>query len=149
MKRVLIMLGVAAILSSCASFPPAASDERVIELITRLSGATGEQGLELSSVPFLFDREILKRESDVSYLFENLRLEGFRFGEVVIRRNDSAYEGARALFADTMDVRVFFDRRLPEDARAVIAETDAGLFYFLVGDRTGRLPRLYGMKGPE
>ena len=51
-------------------------------------------------------------------------------------------------FGDTMDMRVFFEKYVPEDATLVRINSDNGDFLFVLGDRFWGVPRMYAMTGP-
>ncbi len=120
-------------LISCTSVPYSmwdSSAEKVVDLINH----PGEEYLEeISSNPFLFDGELIVLEKDISMIWTNLNRSRFGFRNAVIESSVPVTPDDYALFADTMEVRTFFKKYLPEDASLVKVDSDNGVFYILLG----------------
>ncbi len=147
--------GVAALLvllltiSACSTVPPAQREDRIVQLLAELDTAEPARLLELSATPFLLDGEILAREADVGTMWANLREAGFRFDDASVVTVAAVSADSYVRVEDTRDVRVYFDRYLPEGAGVVEITTVHGSFLVLTGDKVGRIPRIFGFAGPR
>lgn len=153
MKRSLRTLVAAAavtmVIASCATVPVSQRDRRVEALLEDLNTADIDRLMELTARPFLLDGEIIELERDVRTLWTNLREVGFTFDAATIEELGPVGKDTYRSFADTMEVRVWFDRHTPEDAGLARVGTSHGTFLIVTGDRTGRTPLIYGFTGPE
>ena len=138
------------LLGACATVPPARSDRRAEELIDRINAGQIEWVLEQSHVPFFFDGELLVRSADVELLWQGLRESGF-----MIRPEGFALEpaspGDYRRVADTFDMQTFFsqDGAFPPDATWLVADSTIGELLILLGDRSSRLPVIFGIARVE
>ncbi len=130
---ILLMILISFLIISCTSAPVSqrsSAAEKVVDLINH----PGEEYLEeITSKPFLFDGEIIVLDKDISMIWHNLNRSrfGFRSGEIM----DAVPIGADdyTLFADTMEVKTYFSKYLPEDASLVKVKSDSGLYYLILG----------------
>ena len=135
MKKTLLFLMIILSFSviSCTSVPYSqwdSSAEKVVDLINH----PGEEYLEeITSNPFLFDGELIVLDKDVSMIWNNLNRARFGFKNCIISESVPIAADDYAIFADTMEVKTFFSKYLPEDASLVKVESDNGLFYLLLG----------------
>ena len=135
MKKALILLTVliSFLIISCTSAPYSqwdSSAEKVVDLINH----PGEEYLEeITSNPFLFDGEIIVLDKDISMIWHNLNRSRFGFRNGVIKESVPLGPEDYTLFADTMEVKTFFSKYLPEDAALVKVESDNGLYYLILG----------------
>lgn len=143
------LLAAILILSSCSTVPPAQREDRIADLLVELQNSDIDRLMEISARPFLLDGEILMRESDIRTLWTNLAGAGFRFDQAAILSIEAVDADSYLDVADTMDVRVFFDSYLPENAGVVAIETMYGSFLILTGGKVGRIPQLAGFTGPR
>ncbi len=150
-KTVSLVVTVVAlsVIASCATVPVAQREGRVEGLLEELNTAGVDRLMELSARPFLLDGEIIVLESDLTMMWTNLREVGFTFDAATIEELGPVTETTYLAFADTMDVRVWFDRYAAEDAGLARVRTSHGVFLIVTGDRQGRLPRIFGFTGPE
>ncbi|MDA3949450.1 MAG: hypothetical protein PF508_09495 [Spirochaeta sp.] len=105
--------------------------------------------MELSARPFLFDGEIIILESDLQMMWTNLRDVGFTFDAATIEELGPVTDTTYLQFADTMDVRVWFQKYAAEDAALARVSTSHGTFLIITGDRLKRLPYIFGFTGPQ
>ena len=129
------------LLGACASVPPSARDERVVQLIDLFNTVAAEDLAGNLGTPFLFEDEVLSAGADTVAVLARTQEAGLVIAPFVVARSDepAAPDGAR------FDVAVFYDR-LPEDARLVVAESNAGDVTLIVGGEADGLPRLLGLK---
>ena len=130
---ILLMIPISFLIISCTSVPYSqwdSSAEKVVDLINH----PGEEYLEeISSNPFLFDGEIIVLDKDISMIWNNLNRSRFGFKNGVIAETVPVGADDYKMFADTMEVKTYFSKYLPEDAAIVKVESDYGLFYLLLG----------------
>lgn len=146
--RFLLLIAAVVLISSCATVPVAQRESRIMALVDRINGDSLTRVVEVTSVPFVLDREILALEADVRTMWSNMRDAGFvlvnpKIDEIIPLRSESYKR-----FGDTMDMRVFFEKYVPEDATLVRINSDNGDFLFVLGDRFWGVPRMYAMTGP-
>ena len=98
-------------LGACAS-PPSRDIEAVSLLAEFINGATVDELVAQTKVPFLFETEIILRESQVRSMWENLKATGLRL-EHPTADPTWLHEEDYALLGDTLDLRRFFDRLFP------------------------------------
>ena len=135
MKKVLIllMIFITFLFLSCTTAPYSqwsSSAEKVVDLINH----PGEEYLEeITTNPFLFDREIIVLDKDISMIWNNLNRSMFGFRDGVIVESVPIGADDYTLFADTMEVKTFFSKYLPEDAALVKVQAENGLYYLILG----------------
>jgi hypothetical protein len=153
MKRSLLQLGAVALVflfaASCATVPVSQRDNRVEKLIAELNTADIDRVMELSARPFLFDGEIIILESDLRTMWTNLREAGFTFDAATVTELGPTSDTTYQSFADSMEVRVWFEKYAAEDAALATVDTSYGTFLIVTGDRLKRLPYIFGFTGPE
>ncbi len=120
-------------LLSCTTAPYSqwsSAAEKVVDLINH----PGEEYLEdITSNPFLFDKEIIMLDKDISIMWFNLNKARFGLGNAVIKESIPVGAKDYKLFADTMEVKTYFSKYLPKDAALVKVQADNGLYYLLLG----------------
>jgi hypothetical protein len=153
MKRNIPTIGTALLIlifaASCTTVPVSQRDNRVETLITELNTADIDRLMELSARPFLFDGEIIILESDLQMMWTNLRDVGFTFDAATIEELGPVTDTTYLQFADTMDVRVWFQKYAAEDAALARVSTSHGTFLIITGDRLKRLPYIFCFTGPQ
>lgn len=149
LKIVAASLLVVIFAASCATVPVPQRENRVERLLEELNTADIDRLMELSARPFLLDGELIMLEDDLRMMWTNLRDVGFRFDGATIEDLGPVTDQTYLQFADTMDVRVWFQRYAAEDAGLARVATTHGRFLIVTGDRTGRTPMIFGFTGPE
>ncbi|GAB6089593.1 hypothetical protein [Spirochaeta dissipatitropha] len=139
------------LLASCASIPPSQQEDSVLTVLQMLEQHQADELLQHSRTPFLLDAEIIDSHSDIAVLWNLLGSRAFSFPSPEIIGIEPVSDSSYLLFGDTMEVRVFFERYLSEDA--AVAEIRAGdkTYRFIFADRIGgrnSLPLMFGWKGP-
>lgn len=151
-RKVVLLLGAALaallFLSGCASLPTSQRESRVEALLEVLAAGEVDEAVELTSVPFLLDSEILTTEQDAKLLWSNLKEVSALFVAAEIISIRPAWEEDYTLFNDSAEMRVFFERALPENPSLVEIATPHGRFFLLLSGRRFGTPRFVGMKGP-
>jgi len=156
MKRHITTIGTALLVillaASCTTVPVSQRDNRVERLIEELNTADMDRLMELSARPFLLDGEIIVLESDLQMMWTNLRDAGFTFRSATLEDLGPVTDTTYRSFADTMDVRVWFEKYAAEDAALARISTSHGTFLIVTGDKVGRfrgLPQIFGFTGPQ
>ncbi|MFW6363501.1 MAG: hypothetical protein ACOC0D_06605 [Spirochaeta sp.] len=149
--RVYVLLLGILLIAACATVPPSQQEDSVLTVLQMLENRRTDELSRHSRTPFLLDAEIITAEKDVLDLWQLLTTRGYQFPNPVIESITPAAEDSYQLFGDTMEVRVYFERHLPDDA--AVAEVTAGgerfrfIFAESINGRSG-LPLMYGWKGP-
>ena len=139
MKKILLIFAavwmISAGLLSCSSVPYSrwnSSSAKVIELIN----SPGDEYLtKITASPFLFDREIIILEKDIAMIWKNIDEAGFCFEEAYEAESMPVSAGDYRLFADTMEVKTWFEKYLPEKASVVKIKAKNGLYYMILGGK--------------
>ena len=148
--RYLAAAAVVVLLGACATVPPARDDRKVAELIDRVNAGPVDWALEQSHVPFFFDAELLVRSADVELMWQ-----GLRESSLIVQPEGFSLEPARsgdyARIAETFDMQTFFspEGSFPEEATWLLADSNLGQLLILLGDRSARLPVIYGIARVE
>ena len=133
MKKAITMLILSVLIVSCTTTPYSqwrSASEKVVDLINH----PGEEYLEdITSKHFLFDRELIVLDKDISLIWFNLNNSEFAFTNGEITETIPVGPDDYKYFADTMEVKTFFKKYLPEDASLVKIQSSSGLYYLLLG----------------
>ena len=148
----LLMALSAVVLSTCKTPgpPPARSESAISELLSQFGAIDARDLLDRSHRPFVVDREILHLTPDIETLWSGLAEAELGFSEARIRAIKPVYDDSYREFADRAAMRRFFEQAVADpEASIVEIETPPGERYaLLLSGRYGRLPRLYGIRGP-
>ncbi len=136
------------LLVSCASAPYVQKENSVLELIELVNegGITGIDGLVMA--PFVLDTETLYLENDITTLWDNLYRNGFVMTDAQFVRAEPVTPESYKLFADTFDMKNFFDHYTGKDTSLVTVDTREGQYYFLLERPVRGYPRIRGIRGP-
>jgi hypothetical protein len=141
-QTVALAVVVALVLVACAS-PPSRDVERIALLADYINTASAEDLVAQTKTPFLFQNEVLVRESQVRSMWENLKADGFTLGTPL----DEPYwlhEEDYGLVSDTADVRRLFDR-LSSDATFVKADSNIGEVWLILTGNNADLALVQGL----
>jgi len=120
---------------SCTSVPYSQWDSSSAKIVD-LVNSGGDASLSgLTSTPFLLDGEIIILEKDISMIWKNIRESGFTFGKAYETESMPVSAGDYRYFADSMEVKTWFSKYLPEKASLVKIEAGNGLYYFILGPK--------------
>ncbi len=136
------------LLAGCASIPVSQRERSVKSLLYELQQRGPQEAADLTHVPFLFDGEVLTTERDAQLMWNNLsRASGF-LSQAELLSLEPASAAQYTRFADTAEVRVFFEQALPENPSFAEISTPYGRFLLILsGGRIG-YPIVVGVKGP-
>jgi len=148
LKKSIPLLLVAGLLAGCTSLPVSQRPSSVESMLYRIHRGDVEQAVELTRLPFLLDGEILTTERDAELLWENLKAVPALLESPKILSLREAYPSDYTEFRDSSELRVFFDRALPENPSFAEIETPVGRFLLLLTGKKIGLPEIAGLKGP-
>ncbi len=143
-----VFLIVALFGSAGATVPVAQRERRIEGVIDLVNAGDVEKLVELSSIPFVLDQEIIALEGDVEALWSGLIDAGLQLDNADIRRIDPADASSYQEFGTTFEMDVYFQQYLAEDGTVVEVDSAMGRFLLLLGDKQMGYPMIYGLKGP-
>ncbi|THB65779.1 MAG: hypothetical protein D6B26_03460 [Spirochaetaceae bacterium] len=143
---VLVALTVLAT-SGCLT-PPAQREPAVLDVLMMIEQGQAQELSNHSQTPFLLDAEIIQSEADILAFWTLLSERDYKFTSPVVNSISLVDENSYKLFSESMEVKAYFARYLPEDA--AIAEVSAGgqSFRFIFADKRKNLPLMFGWMGP-
>jgi len=145
MKKIII-LATALLLSSCASIymkQSSVTADTVIEAINRGESTYPEQ---ISSVPFIFDGEIVITQSAISRIWTGLVHVGFTLENPVITSISPVISTDYSLFRSSWEMEVFFKNKIPENTYKVTIEGIEGEVLLLLNRVKSKEYSLIGLK---
>jgi hypothetical protein len=126
--------------------PVAQRDSSIIKLIDLFNAGDVEKLTNLSQKPFVFDGEIILIGQDLELLYGTLKESGFSFENYQIAAIEPVNDESHKIFADTMEIRVFFERYVKSTAVVVTVSDDSGSVLFLLDGKDGEYPQVHGIK---
>jgi len=149
-----ILYGSALLLSlflifSCSTVPPSKNPNRIGGLIKELNTASEDRLVELSSLPFLLDGEIIVREQDLRTLWHNLRSAGFTFAEADVKAVTPVDPSSYLKFGDNKEVQAFFKKYVAKDSAVAEIQTKYGTFLIITGGRNWFIPKISVLPDPR
>jgi len=149
-KNLFLLLTLLAVglMTGCASLPVSQRSSSVESLLYRIHTGDVAKAVDLTYLPFLLDGEILTTERDAELLWTNLKeVPGFLESPEILSLKE-AYSSDYVKFRESAEMRVYFDRALPENASLAEIKTSAGSFLLLLSGKKIGLPVIAGLKGP-
>ncbi|MDX9801871.1 MAG: hypothetical protein RBT69_11110 [Spirochaetia bacterium] len=146
MKKSVFLLFAAALvflsgILSCTSVPYSQWNSSSAKIVDLVNSREDISLSELTYTPFLLDREIIIPEKDISMIWKNISESGFTFEEASEIGSIPIGAGDYSYFADTMEVRTWFSKYLPEKASLVKVDAKNGLYYFILGPKKWITPQ--------
>lgn len=144
-RSVLVLLVSIFFVAACVSFSSGESESTDLSPPVAYTIGLFEQDaigqiVSLSSIPFLFDTEVLVRESDVRIALESLARGTAHLQPLAVTRISGA-TALEPIFGSGYDVRAFADAHLPENAWLVTLDAVQGEeqreIRLLLGERIG------------
>lgn len=145
----LIMLAALALLMvSCASGPYTQKESDVLRLVSLINQGKVTEIDGLTATPFVLDTETLYLASDVATLWKNLKAASFAMSKArfvsAVHTGPDSYK----VFADSFDMKNYFDKYTGKDTSIVTVETTDGTYLLLLDRKVQGYPRIQGFKGP-
>lgn len=135
------------LLAGCAGMPVSQRESSVENLLYELEQRDPQGAAHLTHIPFLFDGEVLTTEQDAQLMWQNLSASGF-LSQAELLDLEPAAPADYPRFADTAEVRVFFEHTLPENPSFAEIATPYGRFLLLLYGKKIGYPIVVGVKGP-
>ena len=142
-------------LLSCTTYSmKKTSSDKVINLVNTKNSIVLS---EITSLPFLFDKEIIVLGKESSIIWQNISNAGFSFEEIIDAESISVSAKDYLFFGNTMEVKTWFEKYLPKKASLVKINCKNGLYYMILGgkkkaaDSSGAkkdYPAICGFTGP-
>lgn len=148
MKHIVVLSIVAVVLAACQTVPVPQREGRIRAVVDIITTAPVEEVVAYSQTPFAFDSELLVLESDLDLLWTRLRAAGFDLKDAEIVQISPLTEDSYAEFAESYEMRIFFEEYLSADGAIVRVRNGSGEYLLLLDDSRKRTPLLYGLKGP-
>ncbi len=135
-------------LVSCATVKAVPPDSAVENLLVLINSGDSKTMTEITNIPMLIDGEIIQRKTDAEHFWDLMNKASFSFGSSSEFRTEPADSNTYMLFGDTMEVRTFFDKYIPDTALLVKVKGSGGDYAFLLSGRKGKYPYIFGFTGP-
>lgn len=135
-------------LASCASLSPVPREKDVLRLVDLINAGKVTSVEGLSQTPFALDTETLYLESDVETLWNNLAEASFAMNDARFAGREKVASDSWKTFADSYDMKNFFEKYTGKDTYLVTVETAEGRYYLLLERKIKGYPRVRGLKGP-
>ncbi|MDC7235578.1 MAG: hypothetical protein PQJ58_20305 [Spirochaetales bacterium] len=120
------------LMASCAGTGPGVKEDNVMSVVELLNSGNSAGLAEISSLPFVFDSEILESETQIAQLWTGLAAAGFTIDNPEITQQRAVTEEDASLFSEGWEISTFFKNLLSEKDTFVEvqgASTDA---YFIL-----------------
>ena len=148
LKKLILFLPVLLIITGCATLNEKEQEESIHDIISLINRGDNNKLMSISSIPFLFDGEIILLKRDITFIWENLKKAGFSIPDPVVKEIGYVNEEIYTLFSPSMEVKTFFKKYIPEKAVLATISSKEGTFYFITGGKRKGPATLFAMKGP-
>jgi len=147
MKKIVVLIMISLIFASCASVQK--KDERSIFTVAELINQ-GDSGalFRMSRVPFLLDQEIILLKKDIETFWSNIIEAGYTVDSPVLEDGQAIGKDSYLRFYDSMEVKTFFKKYLPEKTRMLELKTSTNQRILLLVEKKWLTRKIYGFKGP-
>ncbi len=144
-KKLLIITLVVS-LSSCQSYYMRGGKNAAEEVVKSLNMSDSSKPVQMSTVPFLFDSEIIVAETAVSKIWNGLVDAGFVITDPVITSISPVISEDYTLFRSSWEMEVFFKKNIPELCYKVKIEGVNGEVLMLISRENRKEYSLIGIK---
>jgi hypothetical protein len=134
------------LIGACTTTPYSQREENVQKIVELIQKGESAALIAQSQLPFLFDGEIVMLERDLRTLWTNLAEAGFSLQNPQIEYLGPAGRYSYSPFADSMEVRTFFKKYLPEKSSIVRITAENGVFFLLLGPKVEKAPAIIGYR---
>ncbi len=139
--RLLGILAAVLLVAACATIPPSADDDKVLELVDLWNATSAAEFSSRVGNPFLFGTQVLSSSADIEAVLARAKANGLLLTPEIVGSSDSvSVDGV-----DRFGVGVFAEQ-LPPDARHVLVPSTAGTVSLIVGGEAEGLPMLLGIQ---
>jgi hypothetical protein len=141
------VLAVVLLLCSCASIQHSRDEGAVRQVANLINAGQAAKLAAMSVTPFLLDGEIVPLAADVSSFWDGIVKAGYRVDAPRLDRGTPATDASYRDFADTMEVKAFFQRYV-KGARIQEMTTSSGARVLLLTRSDWFSWKIIGFKGP-
>lgn len=136
------------LVAGCATFSAGRYEKATADIADMIDSGDVRGLVASSETPFLLDGELIMLEQDVSTFWTNIVEAGFRIGSTSAVMAQPLDDQSFAEFAQTMEVKTFFQKYISEIGSVVVLKTDSFQLLLLLDRDRGRTT-IVGFKGPE
>jgi hypothetical protein len=134
---------------SCSSVPHNQRDKKLDKIISLINSGDTEKLLKVSSVPFLFDGEILLKTADVKLVWSGLKKNSYKIKNYTyVRKAYTSKEKDYSLFSDSREVKIYFNKYLSDKSSIIAVKTADGEMLLLLDGKKAGYPVIRGIRGP-
>ena len=134
--------------SGCATIGGPGIDVSAVEkIVFEVNEGDIEKLVELSMIPFVFDREIIMRETDVVLLWAGLVNGGYTLRGGKVTGTEKLSPKSYTVFSESWEMKVFFEKYVPKQAYIAYVSVDGRKTAFLLGKAPDGVPQIYGIGG--
>lgn len=137
---------LALLVASCSTIPFAQRPQNAQRVIDLFNAGDIQRLDAISHVPFLFNGEIVELKSDVNVIWTNLLKSGLKLTDAQVATAAPIGTDSYRQFADTMEVKVFFQKYLPKGTAIVHVTFKDGSFDLLLDGAQKGYPVVIGIK---
>lgn len=145
MKKIIILIS-AIMLSSCTSLYMQGSKSTAMDVVDSLNNKDSSQPEEISTVPFLFDGEIIVSRSSVSRIWNGLIEAGFTLVDPTVTSVSPVISEDYVLFRSSWEMEVFFNNRIPKNTYKIAVDGVNGEVLMLVNREKYKTYNIMGLK---
>lgn len=146
--RLMVVAAIAFASVSCASAPYVQKEKGVLKLVSLINEGGVSEVERLTPAPFALDGETLYLESDIATFWKNLKAASFEMADARFVETEPVGPESYKAFADTFDMKNFFEKYTGKDTSIVSLDTRDGRYYLLLERKVRGYPKVRGLKGP-
>lgn len=143
---ILLILFPILLFSSCTSLYMNKSSDAAVDVVESLNRGDSAFALEKSTVPFVFDGEIVVANASVSRIWSGLVQAGFTVTNPLVTSISPVLTEDYALFRSSWEMEVFFKRNIPRYTYKVTIEGIDGEVLLLVNRNKEKNYIVLGLK---
>jgi len=147
MWKKFVYLSLLAFFYACTTMNVIDHKAGVLSVINDINKSNTQALITCSKVPFLFDGEILLRKADVSILWNNLKEADFNIDDPLITAIEKVNQDTYKEFADTMEVKVFFNKYISTDCVLIRVKSTNGENLFIAAEKPECDLKIFAFKG--
>jgi len=136
MKKILfkqiMLIAAAVLLASCATVPANVSEKSVGSVINVLNSGDSSKIAEITSTPFLLDRELLENEARVVWFWDMVLAGDFNMSDSVVIQAKPAGEAWKSFFEPSEFMNLWYGKYVSEKALFAHVENEKHELYLII-----------------
>ena len=132
LTRILVLLTLSGLFFSCSTLGSGYYEDTGLIIANQLNKGMHESLSEDSDYPFVFEQEILASSSQVKMLWEGLVKAGYYVENPTVTINEPVSDKDSLLFAESWEIRSYFEKYLTDDDRLLLINGDNSSFYIIL-----------------